>query len=307
MKPKQSIPKHLRYTVADFNREFPNDDSCLEYVKEQRWPGGITECAKCSVERKHYRVSGRTAYACDHCGNHIYPLAGTVFEKSTTPLKTWFYAMYLMGSTRCGISAKQIQRETGVTYKTAWRMFRQIRSLLSDEGLQLEGSTVEMDEMYHGGKRRGQGGQGRPSYGSHKVAVVGMAERSTPTHIGRVVARVAPDATKKTLHGLAKEYILPKSTIFTDEFVSYDGLDVRGYTHRRIRHNAKVYVSGDVHTNTIEGFWSTVKRGIGGVYHNVSAKYLQTYLDEYCFRYNRRDRGNLLFKAILEQVSQRAS
>jgi transposase-like protein len=100
-----------------------------------------------------------------------------------------------------------------------------------------------MDEMYHGGKKRGQGGQGRPSYGSHKVAVVGMAERSTPARIGRVVARVAPDATKKTLHGLAKEYILPKSTIFTDEFVSYDGLDIRGYTHRRIRHNAKVYVS----------------------------------------------------------------
>ena len=130
MKPKQSIPKELRYTVADFNAEFPTDDSCLEYIKEQRWPNGVTVCAKCGVERKHYRVSGRTAYACDHCGNHIYPLAGTVFEKSTTSLKLWFYAMYLMGSTRCGISAKQIQRETGVTYKTAWRMFRQIRSLL---------------------------------------------------------------------------------------------------------------------------------------------------------------------------------
>ena len=307
MKPKQSIPKELRYTVADFNAEFPTDDSCLEHVKEQRWPDGVTKCAKCGVERKHYRVSGRTAYACDHCGNHIYPLAGTVFEKSTTSLKTWFYAMYLMGSTRCGISAKQIQRETGVTYKTAWRMFRQIRSLLSDEGLQLEGSTVEMDEMYHGGKRQRIGQRGRPSYGSHKVPVVGMVERSENGRVGRVVARVAPDAKKTTLHGLAKEYILPASTVYTDEFVSYDGLEAQGYTHRRINHSARVYVSGDIHTQAIEGFWSLVKRGIGGVYHSVSAKYLQTYLDEYSFRYNRRNQGNLLFKRILEQVSRQAS
>src|SRR5713101_8206522 len=222
MKPKQSIPKELRYTMRDFNNEFPNDTACLEYIKEQRYPDGMADCAKCGKVTKHHRVGNRTAYACQSCGNHIYPLAGTVFDKSTTSLKTWFYAMYLMGSTRCGISAKQIQRETGVTYKTAWRIFKQVRSLLSEDGLRLEGSTVEMDEMFHGGKRRHQGGQGRPSYGSHKVAVVGMVERRAAGTIGRVVARVAPDATKKTLHGLAKEYILPSSTVFTDDFVSYE-------------------------------------------------------------------------------------
>ena len=151
MKPKQSIPKELRYTVADFNAEFPSDDSCLEYIKEQRWPNGVTKCEKCGVERKHYRVSGRTAFACDHCGNHVYPLKESIFQKTTTSLRLWFYAMYLMGSTRCGISAKQIQRETGVTYKTAWRMFRQIRSLLSECDMQLEGASVEMDEVYIGG------------------------------------------------------------------------------------------------------------------------------------------------------------
>src|SRR6267378_2620534 len=307
MKVKQHIPKPLRFTLQDFSKQFPNDNACLEHLKEKRFPGGISYCAKCKQERKHHRVTGRPAYACDYCGKMISPMAGTIFEKSSTSLRTWFYAMYLMGSTRCGISAKQIQRETGVTYKTAWRMFRQIRSLLSEDGLQLEGSTVEMDEMYHGGKRRHQGGQGRPSYGSHKVAVVGMAERSTPTRVGRVVARVAPNATKKTLHGLAKEYILPSSTVFTDDFVSYDGLQNLGYVHRRIRHSAKIYVSGDIHTQAIEGFWSLVKRGIGGVYHNVSAKYLQTYLDEYSFRYNRRDMGNQQFRAILQKVSERAS
>jgi transposase-like protein len=164
-----------------------------------------------------------------------------------------------------------------------------------------------MDEMYHGGKRRREGGQGRPSFGSHKVPVIGMVERRTDGKVGRVIARVAPDATRNTLHGLAKEYILPSSTVFTDDFVSYDGLQNLGYVHKRIRHSAKVYVMGDVHTQNVEGFWSLIKRGIGGVYHNVSAKYLQTYLDEYCFRFNRRDRGNLLFRAILDRVSQRAS
>src|SRR5256886_12916262 len=159
MKPKQSIPQHLRYTRSQFDAEFPSDDVCLERIKEMRFPGGVVHCEKCGEDRKHYRVRGRTAYACDHCGNHIYPLAGTIFEKSTTPLRIWFQAMYLMGSTRCGISAKQIQRETGVTYKTAWRMFRQIRSLLSEPEIRLEGSSVEMDETYMGGVRRGRAGR----------------------------------------------------------------------------------------------------------------------------------------------------
>jgi len=152
---RQTIPKELRFTVEDFHRRFPDDDSCLEFLKEKRWPNGIAYCARCEQERKHHRVTGRPAYACDYCGSMISPMAGTIFEKSSTSLHLWFYAMYQMGSTRCGISAKQIQRETGVTYKTAWRIFRQIRSLLSEPDMQLEGSLVEMDETYMGGKRKG--------------------------------------------------------------------------------------------------------------------------------------------------------
>lgn len=135
MKPKQSIPKRLRFTLQQFSERFLNDEACLEYLKEKRYPGGLAHCEKCGVTREHHRVSGRPAYACDYCGKMISPMAGTIFEKTTTPLCRWFYAMYLMGSTRCGISAKQIQRETGVAYKTAWRTFKQIRSLLSEEGL----------------------------------------------------------------------------------------------------------------------------------------------------------------------------
>lgn len=301
---RQSIPKELRYTRQQFDREFPTDDACLEQIKEQRFPGGVAPCEKCEGPRKHYRVTGRTAYACATCGNHIYPLAGTIFEKSTTSLRVWFQAMYLMGSTRCGISAKQIQRETGVTYKTAWRMFRQIRSLLSDADMQLEGSTVEVDEMYHGGKRKN--GRGRPMRGDkQKTPVVGAVERK-----GRVIARVANDVTAESLQGFVKEYVLPKSTVFTDEFRSYNGLgsiEGKDYLHFRINHESKVYVMGEIHTNTIEGFWSLVKRGIGGVYHSVSQKYLQTYLDEYSFRYNRRASGNLIFPVMLARVSEKVS
>jgi transposase len=302
---RQTIPKHLRYTINQFNKDFPTDDSCLEYLKEQRWPGGVTLCAKCGVERKHYRVTGRTAYACDHCGNHIYPLAGTIFEKSSTSLRLWFHAMYQMGSTRCGISAKQIQRETGVTYKTAWRMFRQIRSLLSeDSGMQLEGEAVEMDETYFGGRRKGY--RGRPGSGDKKKSpIVGIVERRRGK--GRVIAKATKGVNADILTGLVKEYVLPESTIFTDDFSGYDRLKKHGFTHHRINHSAKVYVMGDIHTNTIEGFWSLVKRGIGGVYHAVSQKYLQSYLDEYSYRYNRPDCGNLIFTSILKRVSEKAS
>lgn len=138
-----------------------------------------------------------------------------------------------------------------------------------------------------------------------KSPIVGIAERRGGK--GRVIARATKGVNADILTGMVREYVLPESTIFTDDFSGYDRLKSHGYTHHRINHTAKVYVMGDIHTNTIEGFWSLVKRGIGGVYHAVSQKYLQSYLDEYTFRYNRRDCGNLIFTAILKQVSLKAS
>jgi transposase-like protein len=299
MKPTQSIPKHLRYTIQQFNAQFPTNDSCLDWLKAERWPSGLIACAKCGKERKHHRVTGRPAYACDYCGSMVSPMAGSIFEKSSTSLRTWFYAMYLMSATRCGISAKQIQRETGVTYKTAWRMFKQIRTLMSED-VSLEGEAVEMDETYVGGKKRKGSKRGRG--GEHKTCVVGAMQRG-----GNVMAIVATDATKKTLHGIAKEYILPETTIYTDDWRGYKGLDrVNSYEHKRINHSQGVYVVGTTHTNTIEGFWSLLKRGIGGVYHSVSKKYLQTYLDEYSFRYNRRNGDQPMFTSLLQEVAQQA-
>jgi len=305
MNRRQTIPKHLRYTIEDFNRQFPTDDACFEHLREERFPDGIAHCQTCEQERQHHRVKGRPVYACDECLTQISPMAGTIFEHSSTSLRLWYYAMYLMASTRCGISAKQIQRETGVTYKTAWRMFRQIRSLLSEPDMQLEGSAVEMDETYYGGTRKGK--HGRPLRGDTKKSpVIGMVERSTKKRIGRVKALATPDVTAERVLGLVHEHILPKSTVFTDEYRIYDRVGGRVKEHKRINHTAKVYVVGDVHTNTIEGFWSLVKRGIGGVYHQVSQKYLQSYLDEYSFRYNRRDQGNLIFTSLLKRVAELA-
>ncbi|MGO9124558.1 MAG: IS1595 family transposase [Terriglobales bacterium] len=306
MNRRQTIPKHLRYTINDFNRQFPNDEACFEHLRESRFPDGMAYCATCKTDRQHHRIKGRPVYACDECLTQISPMAGTIFEHSSTSLRLWYYAMYLMASTRCGISAKQIQRETGVTYKTAWRMFRQIRSLLSESDMQLEGEAVEVDEMYFGGKRKGGGGRRlRNDKGEkQKSVVLGMVERK-----GRVIAKTVPNASGATLLSNVRECVLPKSTIFTDELPSYHGLShmKAGYEHKRINHSSKVYVMGDVHTNTIEGFWSLVKRGIGGVYHSVSQKYLQTYLDEYSFRYNRREMGNLIFTSMLKRVSELAS
>ena len=229
-------------------------------------------------------------------------MAGTIFEKSSTSLRLWFYAMYLMASTRCGVSAKQIQRETGVTYKTAWRMFKQIRSMLGNDG-QIGGPDkgVEVDEMYYGGKQKNGGG--RPMRGDKvKTPVVGMVERG-----GSVVALAVSDTTAKTICGAVREFVLPATTVFTDEYPSYNTVSAeRRYTHKRIKHAEKIYVVGDVHTNTIEGFWSLIKRGIGGVYHSVSREYLQSYLDEYSFRYNRRLDSQPMFVSFLDQVVAKA-
>jgi transposase-like protein len=304
-KPKQSIPGHRKYTVQDFHTEFPDSDACLNHIMEARWPDGKTDCGKCRVVRKHYRVTGRTAFACEKCGNHIYPMAGTIFEKSSTNLWVWFYAIFQVGSTRCGISAKQLQRETGVTYKTAWRIMKQVRTLMSED-IMLGPKPVELDESYFGGhagnRHTGKrGGPGRPTLkNSTKTPAFGMVERG-----GRVVARVTPDSKKQTIYPIIKTYVMPHNTVYTDEFQAYASLSKStGLKHRRVNHQQEIFVSGEVHTNTIEGFWSLVKRGIGGVYHSVSREYLQTYLDEYAFRFNRRNAHEPMFVSLLARVSE---
>ncbi len=279
------------YTIRDFEKQFPTDAACLDFLKTARWPRGVP-CKICGKITKHHRITGRSCYSCDWCGTQVYPLAGTIFHKSPTSLRSWFHAMFLMASTRCGISAKQLERELGVTYKTAWRIFTHVRSLMDEKPRKLSGQ-VEVDETYVGGKRHGKRGRGAAG----KTIAMGMVKRQ-----GRIVVKVVPDVKGKTLMANVTKHITPKSTIFTDDMSSYGGLRLAGFRHLKVKHSAKVYVEGIAHTNTVDGFWSLAKRGIDGTHHAISPKYLQAYLNEYGFRYNHRNDDQPLFMTILDRV-----
>lgn len=290
----------MKFTVKDFQQAFPNDDVCLDYIRYKKYPERI-DCPNCNINSLFHRVTGRKSYACDHCGFQISPTANTVFHKSPTPLTIWFYVIYLMAQTRGGISAKQIQRETGVTYKTAWRMCKEVRDILTEDFDPFTGE-VEADESYFGGVHKGTRARGRGAEG--KTAVFGMVKRG-----GKLEACVVPNVKRNTILPIVADNIEKGTQVFTDEFNVYQALPAMGYKHATVPHAEQIYVMGDVHTNTIAGFWSQAKNGIRGVYHAVSATYFQHYLDEYAFRYNHRDDVTPMFltflsRAILASSSQ---
>ncbi len=286
------------YTIRDFEKDFPDDAACLDWLRAHLYPNGI-RCPNCKRVTKHHRIKSRPSYSCDECGHHVHPTADTIFHKSPTPLRLWFYAIFMISSTRCGTSAKQLERELGVTYKTAWRMFSKIRKMLARRSPILGGThkPVELDETYIGSRRQGK--RGRPAPGESKVPVFGMVERR-----GQIMATVVSDVQQVSLMPHIKARVLPRSIVYTDELGSYNPLRGMGYRHSRIHHAQKVYVRGDVHTNTIDGFWALIKNGIGGVYHGVSTKHLQAYLDEYTFRYNHRKDERPMFRTILSCVEK---
>ena len=281
----------ITFTLKDFMQMFPDDDTCLDYIRNEWFPE-LIECSNCGKTAKFYRITTRKVYGCEFCGHQISPTAGTIFHKSPTPLTTWFYVIYLMAQTRGGISAKQIQRETGVTYKTAWRMCKQVRGMLSEDYEKMTGE-VEVDESYFGGKSKGTRGRGAEG----KTAVFGMVQRG-----GKLEARAVKNVRRNTIMPIVDANIEKGTQVYSDEFNIYKALPAMGYAHDSVPHAEKVYVIGDAHTNTIEGFWSQCKNGIRGVYHSVSSKYLQNYLDEYAFRYNHRDDTNPMFLTFLSRV-----
>ena len=306
--PKRGRASESRYSIMEFEKEFPDDAACLDYLVARFYPEGIS-CPTCERVTKHHRIKARPAFSCQVCGHLEYPMVGTIFEGSATSLRLWFYAMYLMASTRCGISAKQLERELGVTYKTAWRMFKQIRSLMWQDDEPLSGA-VEVDETYIGGKAKWRN-QGRPlgrgRGGAGKVPVQGFARRATPEIGRKIAARVVERVSEETLAGNVRRRVLPETRVYTDEASAYRNLGKAGYDHDFVTHGANVYVSGDVHTNTVEAFWSHLKRGVSGVYHGVGPHMLQTYVDEYVFRYNAArqptwERG--VFGALLARIEK---
>jgi len=286
-----------KFTLKDFQKMFPDDDTCLDHIRYKKYPERI-DCPKCGRNSLFHHDNGRKSYSCGNCGFQISPTAGTIFEKSSTPLTVWFYVAYLMAQTRGGISAKQIERETGVTYKTAWRMCKEIRHCLNEDYSPFDGD-VELDESYFGGRGRGIRGRGA----ENKTPVFGIAQRG-----GMIKAHVVPNVRRVSILPIVDANVAKTARVYTDEFRTYKALPSMGYAHETIPHALKIYVLGNVHTNTIEGFWSNVKNGIRGVYHAVSSKYLQSYLNEYAFRYNHRKDVTPMFWTFLHRsVFYRAS
>lgn len=295
---KQIKSPMVKYTLSDMQRKYPDDKACLEWLFRHQYPNGIT-CEKCGVvNAKYHYVASRKTFSCQWCGFQISPAAGTIFDHSSTPLTKWFYAMYLMGQTRTGISAKQLERELGVTYKTAWRMFKMIRSRLdeSSDAFGSNGGNVEVDETYVGGVRKGKRGRGAAG----KTAVVGAVERK-----GRVKAQVVPNTQSCTVMSFIDETVAPDATVHTDEYAVYDRVEQHGYAHECVAHGAGEFVKGNAHINSIEGFWAQVKNAVNGVHHGVAPEYLQQYVNEYAFRYSHRNDVIPMFQTFLQRVGMK--
>ncbi|HEX9059125.1 MAG TPA: IS1595 family transposase [Clostridia bacterium] len=282
----------VKFTIEDFNTKYPTEEACLDEIFKQRF-SHLAECPTCKNPFKFYKVTDRKCYACQYCSYQIHPLANTIFHKSDTPLKNWFFAVYLFSTSKNGVSAMELQRQLGCTYKTAWRMAKQIRKLFEESGIVLS-KTTELDETYVGGK----GGHNKRGRGSeNKTPVFGMVERK-----GNIKATVTVDTKRKTVMPIVREYVAIGTNIMTDEYLPYRSLTKEGYNHQMVNHGTGEYVRGDVYTNTLEGFWSQLKRSINGTYHAVSPKYLQTYVNEFSYRYNRRYYPIPLFYLILARV-----
>jgi len=299
-----------RYSLMEFMRECPDDAACLDMLWRERYAsdGYHAECPKCERERKFHRIQKRPAYSCDTCGHSLYPLAGTIFHKSSTSLHLWFYAIYIMASTRCGVSAKHLERELGVTYKTAWRMFNLIRNkLMTEDKRQLYG-FVEVDETSVDGKpRRGYLKPGTKA--ERRSEAMKIRERSRATVFaavergGRVKATVVPGRRGPHIHDQVVEWVKPESIVYTDEWPAYNQLGTHFAGHSRVRHGSGEYVVGDAHTNTIEGFFGNLKTGIRGNYKKVSHKWLQGYLNEFTWRYNHRHDGRAMFNLLVSRAA----
>lgn len=293
----------MKYTVKDLQVDFPDEDACLQWLVEYLYPDGIV-CKNCEEVTKHYRIKGRKVYSCGQCGRHTSPTAGTIFHKSSTPLSIWYHAFYLMATNKAGTSAKQIERETGVTYKTAWRMMHQIRSMMGAPEELLDGE-VEIDETFihpnafkRSSARRKYGGDVRRK----GEVVFGIAQRGGGVKVWHVrstgVRVLLPIIERNVLYG---------STIHTDGFTGYKSLKRTGYEHRTTDHGAGQYYTPDSYTQNIENVWSHFKRGIKGVYRHIGKDYIQNYANEYAWRYSNRKKPSMFWSLMCLVSSEQSA
>lgn len=295
-------PKQIRQmTFIEWETAFPNEEACCAYLVRHRWPDGVAcpRCGNVNVKAHGTMLHNWLCNACSTSGTNyrFSHISGTIFENTNKPLRDWFRVIHMMMTSKKGISALQVMRVMGFgSYKTAHYMCHRIRAGLMDEEFRKLVGIVEVDETFIGGQaenrhysKRGKG-LGR---GNNKAVVAGAVERK-----GNVVARVVANTKTETLRAFVKEAVSSKvSMICTDALPSYDKLK-REYFHRSVNHHRGEYVVGAIHTQTIEGFWSLIKRGMVGTYHKVSAKYLPLYVAEFEFRYNNRGNADIFGAAV---------
>lgn len=292
-------------TIFEFNKRFPTEESAIDFIIETKYKDGYV-CPKCGCIHNIYRsnVKQRNLY-CNNCNSHFSALAGTIFENTHLDLRMWLYAINLVMVARKGVSAYQLQRELGMkSYVSAWRMLRIIRNTMSkEEYTDTFEAIVEIDETYVGGKPRKENKHderetnekhNKRGRGTSKTPVVGVKERNT----GRVYAVVAnkneagKQISGKQLFNILKKVCKENTLVITDQLSSYNILNKpneKNLIRLMVDHNVMYSLGNGIHTNGIESFWAVVKRGVYGIYHKVSVKYMQSYMDEFCFRMNHRD------------------
>jgi len=278
-------------TIIELNGLYSTEEKCREYLKRLRWPSGIT-CPRCQ-HTAISRLKTQRKFECAKCEYQFSVTAGTIFHDSHLSLEKWFLATYLMCESRKGISANQLKRVLGVSYKTAWYLCHRIRAAMKDADMTPLEGTVEVDETYIGGKRRGR----KPM--DNKTMVLGAIQRD-----GEVRLKVEKRPTRRILHRFIKQHTTKgHKTVYTDDWSGYRW--IKGddnISHDSVNHSAQEWVRGNVHTNTVEGVFSLFKRSIVGAYHHLSAKHLPAYLDEFEFRFNRRRRADLFADTIQHLV-----
>ena len=285
-------------SLVDLMEYFSTEQKCIEYLERIRWGGKVV--SPFDDTSKVYKCSN--GYWCKNTNKTFNVRIGTIFENTKIPLRKWFVAIWLITSHKKGISSIQLSKDIRVTQKTGWFMLQRIRKCFESQNHSILRNEVEVDETYIGGKEKNKnqqsptktkGTQGRST--KTKIPVIGMVERK-----GKLVSHIIGDAKSSTLTHAIIEAVERNSTVFTDEWKGY-GMIGEMYVHLSVKHKENEFVRGNAYTNTIENFWGLLKRGLFGIYHNTSRKYLQKYIDEFVFRYNTRgcedsNRFNILLK-----------
>lgn len=285
--------------IIQIYKKFPDQKACIDHLELVRW-NNVPTCPYCkSTKQTPAKDSHR--YHCNSCNTSYSVTVGTIFHKTKADLQKWFLAITLVLNAKKGISARQLARDIEVTKDTAWYMIMRIRKAFVEYGDLLEG-IIEADETYIGGKNKNrhndkktEGGQGRSA--QDKTPVIGVVQRD-----GKVIAQKSKDVTKKSLHKFINANVKKGSQIMTDEWRSYNGLSEK-FAHLVVSHGQGEYVKGECHTNTMENFWSILKRGIIGQYHQVTRKHLNAYVAEFCFRHNNRSNDNVFSLTIFNAVN----